>query len=181
MDENEVIAVLLSGYDDDGRVLDAGERGEIFVSSGLAMSGYYGDEQATHETLVEGFVRTGDIGILDADGFLSIVDRKKELVITGGFNVYPAEVERVLAQHPAVGECAVFGLPHPVWGEEVTAAVELRPGTVAVPEELIEHCRALLGPVKSPKSLTIWTNLPRTAVGKVLRREVRAQTLAGTR
>ena len=165
--------------DDDGRVLDAGERGEIFVSSGLAMSGYYGDEQATRETLVDAFVRTGDIGIMDADGFLSIVDRKKELVITGGFNVYPAEVERVLAQHPAVGECAVFGLPHPVWGEEVTAAVELRPGTSAGPDELIEHCRALLGPVKSPKSLTIWTNLPRTAVGKVLRREVRAQTLAG--
>lgn len=167
--------------DDDGRVVDAGERGEIFVSSGLAMSGYYGDEQATRETLVDGFIRTGDIGIVDADGFLSIVDRKKELVISGGFNVYPAEVEQALALHPAVGECAVFGLPHPVWGEEVAAAVELRPGHTAGPDELIEHCRALLGPVKSPKSVAIWPNLPRTAVGKVLRREVRAQTLAGTR
>lgn len=165
--------------DDDGHVLAAGERGEIFVSSGLAMSGYYGDEQATRETLVDGFVRTGDIGILDAEGFLSIVDRKKEVVISGGFNVYPAEVEGALAMHPAVAECAVFGVPHPEWGEAVNAAVELRPGCAASPAELIAHCRALLGAVKAPKAVTIWANLPRTAVGKVLRREVRRQALAG--
>jgi acyl-CoA synthetase (AMP-forming)/AMP-acid ligase II len=165
--------------DDDGRVLGPGERGEIFVSSGLAMSGYYGDEQATRETLVEGFVRTGDIGILDADGFLSIVDRKKEVVISGGFNVYPAEVEAVLAMHPAVAECSVFGVPHPEWGEAVNAAVELRPGCAASPEELIAHCRAQLGAVKTPKVVSVWATLPRTAVGKVLRREVRRLALAG--
>jgi acyl-CoA synthetase (AMP-forming)/AMP-acid ligase II len=167
--------------DEDGRVLGPGERGEICVSSGLAMSGYYGDEQATRDTLVDGFIRTGDVGILDAEGFLSIVDRKKELVITGGFNVYPAEVERALALHPAVADCAVFGLPHAQWGEEVNAAVELKPGVTASPDELIEHCREVLGAVKSPKSLTIWESLPRSAVGKVLRREVRAQTLSGAR
>lgn len=167
--------------DDDGRVVDPGVRGEIFVASGLAMSGYYGDEPATRETLVNGFIRTGDIGVMDADGFLSIVDRKKDMVISGGFNVYPAEVERALALHPAVADSAAFGLPHPVWGEEVNAAVELRPGHTAATDELIEHCRELLGPVKAPKSLTIWANLPRSAAGKVLRREVRARALSGLR
>ncbi|HWA61544.1 MAG TPA: AMP-binding protein [Caulobacteraceae bacterium] len=159
---------------DDGRRTPVGEAGEICVQSDLAMSGYYKDPVATAEVIRDGFVHTGDIGFVDADGFLHIVDRKKELIISGGFNVYPAEVETVVAGHPCVSDCAVVGVADPHWGEAVTAVVELKSGAELTGEDLLAFCRPRLGGVKTPKRVAFWPQLPRSAAGKVLRKEVRA-------
>jgi acyl-CoA synthetase (AMP-forming)/AMP-acid ligase II len=160
--------------DDQGARLPAGEVGEVRVHSDLAMSGYDRNPEATAAVLREGFVYTGDLGFLDDEGFLHLVDRRRDLIITGGFNVYPAEVEQVLASHPAVAECAVVGAPDADWGERVTGVVQLRPGMQATPQELVAHCRERLSGVKAPKEVRIWDDLPRSAVGKVMRRQVRA-------
>lgn len=154
--------------------LPQGEVGEIRVHSDLAMSGYDRNPEATAAVLRDGFIYTGDLGFLDNEGFLHLVDRKRDLIITGGFNVYPTEVEQVLASHPAVAECAVVGAPDLDWGERVTGVVQLRPGMLADAAELIAFCRERLGGVKSPKDVQIWADLPRSAVGKVLRKQVRA-------
>ncbi len=164
--------------DDQGRLLPQGDAGEICVHSDLMMSGYYRDEAATREVIRDGFVHTGDIGFLDAEGFLHIVDRKKDLVITGGFNVYPAEVEQVINDHPAVGDCAVVGVPDADWGEALTAVVELKAGVALSEPELIAFCRPRLGGVKTPKRVHFWSELPRSAAGKVLRKEVRSKLRA---
>ena len=161
--------------DEDGAILTDGVPGEICVQSDLAMSGYYRNEAATAEVLRDGFIHTGDIGFIDGDGFLHIVDRKKDLIITGGFNVYPAEVEQVVNSHPAVSDCGVIGLPDDDWGEAVTAVVEIKPGQSLSAEELLEYCRPKLGGVKSPKHVIFTPELPRSAVGKVLRKEIRSQ------
>ena len=160
--------------DDDGRILGEGERGEICVHSDLMMAGYYKNPAATAETIRSGFVHTGDIGLIDRDGFLHIVDRKKDMIISGGFNVYPAEVEEALRSHNSVAECAVIGVPHADWGEAVVAAVELKPGAAATVQDLTAHARARLGGVKTPKAIEIWPALPRSAIGKVLKKDVKA-------
>jgi acyl-CoA synthetase (AMP-forming)/AMP-acid ligase II len=160
--------------DDDGRTLGPGERGEICVHSDLMMAGYYKNPAATAETIRGGFVHTGDIGLIDAEGFLHIVDRKKDMIISGGFNVYPAEVEEVLRSHNAVAECAVIGVPHPDWGEAVVAAVELKPGATLDAQTLTAFARERLGGVKTPKTIEFWRALPRSAIGKVLKKEVKA-------
>jgi acyl-CoA synthetase (AMP-forming)/AMP-acid ligase II len=161
--------------DNAGRVVPTGESGEICVHSDLMMSGYYNDVAATAEVIKDGMVHTGDIGFVDADGFVHIVDRKKDVIITGGFNVYPAEVEQVVASHPAVADCGAVGMPDPDWGEAVTIVVQLRPGASLEKDELIGFCRPRLGGVKTPKRVEIWSDLPRSAVGKVLRKEIRAR------
>ena len=114
--------------DDEGHLLGPGERGEIVVRGPLVMAGYYKNPEATADASRHGWHHTGDIGYLDGDGYLFIVDRAKDMIITGGFNVYSAEVEQVLLGHPAVQDCAVIGLPDEKWGERVTAVVQLRPG-----------------------------------------------------
>ena len=114
--------------DDDGHLLGPGERGEIVARGPLVMAGYYKNPQATAEAAQHGWHHTGDIGYLDDDNYLFIVDRAKDMIITGGFNVYSAEVEQVLLAHPAVQDCAVIGLPDDKWGERVTAVLQLRPG-----------------------------------------------------
>ncbi|HST40900.1 MAG TPA: AMP-binding protein [Conexibacter sp.] len=159
--------------DDDGRLLAPGERGELVVRGPLVMAGYYRDEAATARTSTNGWHRTGDIGEIDDDGYVYIVDRKRDMVITGGFNVYPSEVEQVLWAHPAVQDCVVIGAPDPKWGEAVTAVVELKDGHAAEETELIAFCRERLGGVKTPKRVQVWDELPRSAVGKVLKRDVR--------
>ncbi|MBL8537947.1 MAG: AMP-binding protein [Hyphomonadaceae bacterium] len=169
------IGTSIAIKDDDGRILAQGGIGEICVHSDLMMSGYYRDQTATADVIREGFVHTGDVGFIDADGFLHIVDRKKDMVITGGFNVYPAEVEQVVASHPAVGECAVVGLPDPDWGEALTVVVELKHGAELTEADLIAFCRPRLGGVKTPKRVEFWTEIPRSAAGKVLRKEVRTR------
>jgi acyl-CoA synthetase (AMP-forming)/AMP-acid ligase II len=160
---------------DQGQVLPQGEVGEICAHSDLMMSGYYRDEAATREAIREGFVHTGDIGFIDTEGFLHIVDRKKDLVITGGFNVYPAEVEQIINDHPDVGDCAVVGVPDADWGEALTAVVELKAQANLSEAELIAFCRPRLGGVKTPKRILFWPELPRSPAGKVLRKDVRTK------
>jgi acyl-CoA synthetase (AMP-forming)/AMP-acid ligase II len=158
-----------------GRLVDTGERGEIVVRGSLVMAGYYKDPAATEEASRGGWHHTGDIGYLDADGYLFIVDRLKDMIITGGFNVYSAEVEQALMQHPAVRDCAVVGLPDDKWGERVAAVVE--PGGEIAPEDLIAFVKARIGSVKAPKQVELWPELPRSRVGKVLKADVRTRLL----
>ncbi|MBY4401984.1 AMP-binding protein [Rhodococcus fascians] len=159
---------------EDGRLLDREERGEIVVRGPLVMQGYHENPDATAEVGAHGWHHTGDIGYLDRAGYLYVVDRAKDMIITGGFNVYSAEVEQALLSHSSVKECAVVGLPDDKWGERVTAAVLLRPGRDASPEDLIAHVKARIGSVKAPKEIQIWTDLPRSKVGKILKTEVRS-------
>ncbi|WP_033292698.1 AMP-binding protein [Amycolatopsis jejuensis] len=159
--------------DNDDRVLPVGERGEICVRGDLVMKGYYGNPEATAEAIRDGWLHTGDIGFLDEQGYLTLTDRKKDLIISGGFNVFPAEVEQVIWAHPAVQDCAVIGVPDERWGEAVTAVVELNEGAELDVEELLELCRARLGPVRTPKQVFITDRLPRSVNGKVLKKDLR--------
>ena len=162
----------------DGHLLPAGEVGEVVARGDLVMSGYWRLPEKTAETLVNGWLHTGDRGLIDERGYLYLKDRLKELVITGGFNVYPIDVENALGQHPAVHECAVFGIPDDKWGEAVQAAVQLRAGQQASEAELIAWVREKLGPVQTPKHIHFRASLPRSPVGKVLKNEVRQAVLA---
>ena len=166
-----IVAIM----DDEGHQLRPGERGEIVVRGPLVMAGYYKNPQATAETSRHGWHHTGDIGYLDSGGYLFIVDRAKDMIITGGFNVYSAEVEQVLLAHPAVQDCAVIGLPDDKWGERVTAVVQPRPGQVVTGDEVRAFVKERLGSVKAPKQVEVWPDLPRSKVGKVLKTEVKAQ------
>lgn len=161
--------------DDEGNLLGPGQRGEIVARGPLVMAGYYKNPQASAEAARHGWHHTGDIGYLDEDGYLFIVDRAKDMIITGGFNVYSAEVEQVLLAHPAVQDCAVIGLPDDKWGERVTAVVQLRPGQTVTDDEVRSFVKERLGSVKAPKQVEIWPDLPRSKVGKVLKVEVKAR------
>lgn len=163
---------------DDGPA-PTGEPGEIVVRSSLRMSGYLHEpEQTAAVRLDGGWQATGDVGYLDEHGYLYIVDRKRDLIISGGFNVFPSEVEQVIWAHPAVKDCAVIGLPDEKWGERVTAVVELKPGAEVDAAELIALCRERIGSVKAPKEV-MFRQLPRSAVGKVLKRDLREEYWAG--
>jgi acyl-CoA synthetase (AMP-forming)/AMP-acid ligase II len=147
------------------------------------MAGYYKDPEATVEAWRHGWHHTGDIGYLDEDGFLFIVDRAKDMVITGGFNVYSTEVEQALMAHPAVADCAVIGLPDEKWGERLTAVLQLRPGTTLDADDLKSFVKGRIGSVKTPKQIEIWADLPRSKVGKVLKTDIKQHILdvaAGT-
>jgi acyl-CoA synthetase (AMP-forming)/AMP-acid ligase II len=159
--------------DDTGKPLPQGETGEICVRSDVVMMGYYKQPDKTAETIIDGWLHTGDLGHIDTEGFLHITDRKKDVIITGGFNVYPSEVEQVLWSHPAVLDCAVIGVPDDKWGEAVKAVVELKPDAQATPDELIALCKAQVGSVKAPKSVDFIASLPRSPVGKVLKKDIR--------
>jgi len=159
--------------DEEGHLLGPGERGEIVARGSLVMAGYYKNPEATADAARHGWHHTGDIGYLDEDGYLFIVDRAKDMIITGGFNVYSAEVEQVLLAHPAVQDCAVVGLPDEKWGERVTAVVQLRPGQAVTEDEVRAFVKDRLGSVKAPKQVEVWPDLPRSKVGKVLKVEVK--------
>jgi acyl-CoA synthetase (AMP-forming)/AMP-acid ligase II len=165
--------------DDDGNILPPDTPGEIVMQSYQLFAGYYRNEAETLASRAFGWHHTGDIGIKDADGYLYVVDRKKDMIISGGFNVYPAEVERVVANHPAVQDCAVIGAPHADWGEQVTAVIELKAGHSATADEIMAFCRERLSGVKTPKAVQFTSELPRSPVGKVLRRKVREPFWAG--
>jgi acyl-CoA synthetase (AMP-forming)/AMP-acid ligase II len=158
---------------EDGTILPTGEVGEICVRGDLVMNGYYNAPEKTAETIIDGWLHTGDVGLYDDEGFLRITDRKKDLIITGGFNVYPSEVEQVIWTHPAVQDCAVIGVPHPDWGEAVTAVVELNDGAELTEEELLAYCRPKLGGIKTPKGAVFVESLPRSPNGKVLKKDIR--------
>ncbi|WP_328443660.1 acyl-CoA synthetase [Amycolatopsis sp. NBC_00438] len=170
--------VTVAILDDEGEPVPRGERGEICVRGSLVMAGYYRNPQATAEASAHGWHHTGDIGFLDGEGYLHIVDRAKDMVITGGFNVYSAEVEQAVMAHDAVRDCAVIGLPDDKWGERVTAVVQLQPGAELDATELIAFVKARVGSVKAPKQIEVWPELPRSTVGKVLKADIRS-TLAG--
>ncbi|PBI82992.1 Long-chain-fatty-acid--CoA ligase [Variovorax boronicumulans] len=161
----------------EGALLPTGESGEIVVRGSLVMRGYYKDPKATQEASRHGWHHTGDIGYLDADGFLFIVDRAKDMIISGGFNVYSAEVEQVLMQHPDVQDSAVVGLPDEKWGERVVAVLQLHAGRSVDAEAIKAFVKSRIGSVKVPKQVEVWADLPRSKVGKVLKKEVRASLL----
>lgn len=165
--------------DDQGNLVPQGRVGEIVVQGGLVMKGYYKNPAATAEASRHGWHHTGDLAYRDEEGYLYLCDRKNEVIITGGFNVYPLEVEQVLLSHDAVQDCAVVGVPDEKWGEAVRAVVELKPGRSASAEELIALCRQRIGSVKAPKSVEFADTLPRSPVGKVMRREVRNRYWTG--
>ena len=164
---------------DDGSLLEPGATGEIVVRGDLVFKGYYEDPAATAAVSTHGWHHTGDIGWRDPQGYVYLVDRKRDLIISGGFNVFPSEVEQVLWSHPAVQDCAVIGVPDERWGEAVKAVVELKPDHATTPGELLAWCRERLGGVKAPKSVEIWELLPRSAIGKVLKKDIRARYWQG--
>ncbi|MFD9033149.1 long-chain fatty acid--CoA ligase [Streptomyces sp. NPDC059567] len=146
--------------------------GELCVRGHNVMKGYFGRPEATAEAIRDGWLHTGDLARVDEDGYYYIVDRKKDLIIRGGFNVYPREVEEVLYEHPAVAEAAVVGLPHPTLGEEVAAAVAPRPGADVTTDELREFVRERVAPYKYPREIKLVEALPKGATGKILKREI---------
>jgi fatty-acyl-CoA synthase len=162
---------------EDGALLPTGERGEVVVRGSLVMAGYHKDVEATAEASRFGWHHTGDIGYLDEENFLYLVDRAKDMIISGGFNVYSAEVERALMAHPDVQDCAVIGLPDEKWGERVVAVLQPKPGTSVSAEEVIAFVKERIGSVKAPKQVEVWADLPRSKIGKVLKPEIRAHLL----
>jgi long-chain acyl-CoA synthetase len=152
------------------RDLPAGEVGELVLRGPQLMDGYYEKPDETAQTLRGGWLYTGDIARVDEDGYFYIVDRKKEMVITGGLNVFPREVEEALYTHPAVMEAAAIGVPDAYRGEVVKAFVVLKPGAPATADEIIAHCRKLIAPFKVPKAVEFRTQLPKSLIGKILRR-----------
>jgi long-chain acyl-CoA synthetase len=154
------------------RELPVGESGELVLRGPQLMDGYYRRPDETALTLRDGWLYTGDIATVDDDGYVAIVDRKKEMIIVSGFNVYPREVEEALATHPAVLDAAAIGIPHPIKGEEVKAFVVLKPGAAASREQIVAHCRERLAPFKVPKEVEFRESLPKTLIGKTLRRQL---------
>lgn len=158
--------------DDNGQEVADGEIGEIAIRGHNVMKGYWGKPEATAEAITDGWFHTGDMARVDEDGYYYIVDRKKDLIIRGGYNVYPREIEEVLHEHPAVAEVAVIGMPHAELGEEVGAAVALKPGATATPEELRTFARDKVAAYKYPRRVWLVDSLPKGPTGKILRREV---------
>ena len=171
--------VRVGVMDPQGRLLPDGERGEIVVQGDLVMKGYFNDPEKTAQALAHGWLHTGDVGWRDAEGYHYIVDRMKDLIVSGGFNISPGEVEQVLWSHPAVADCAVVGVPDALWGETVKAVVELKPGAALDEAQMLAFCRERLGGMKAPKSIEAWEQLPRSPVGKVLKKDIREKYWAG--
>ena len=161
--------------DDEGRPVPPGESGEIRVRGPQVMKGYWNRPEATEEALDNGWLRTGDIGSRDAEGYITVIDRKKDIIISGGANIYPKDVEEALARHPAVAEVAVYGVDHPNWGEAVEAAVVLKQGRTLEPEDITAFARGHLAGYKVPRSVRFLDALPRNPSGKILKRELRAR------
>ncbi|MGN6722549.1 MAG: long-chain-fatty-acid--CoA ligase [Marmoricola sp.] len=160
--------------DDSDNEVPAGEIGEIAIRGHNVMKGYWNRPEATAEAIKDDWFHTGDMARVDEDGFYFIVDRKKELIIRGGFNVYPREIEEVLYEHPAVREAAVIGIPHETHGEEIGAAVALKPGAEATADEIREYVKARVAPYKYPRGVWFVDELPKGATGKILKRVIEA-------
>ena len=162
---------------DGTREVPVGEAGEVVLRGPDLMTGYWNQPEKTAEVLRDGWLYTGDVGVLDADGYLTIVDRIKDLVIVGGFNVFPSEIDEILHQHPKVQEGVAVGLPHPTQGEFIKAYVVPRPGQTLTGEEVIAFCRENLSLYMVPREVEVRTELPKSAIGKVLRRELKEEAL----
>jgi long-chain acyl-CoA synthetase len=160
--------------DDDGNEVPQGDVGEVAIRGHNIMKGYWRREEATAEAIdADGWFKTGDIAKVDEDGYFFIVDRKKELVIRGGFNIYPREIEEVLYEHPDVREAAVIGIPHEALGEEVAAAVALKPGAESTPGELRDFVKQRVAAYKYPRHVWLVDELPKGPTGKILKREIK--------
>jgi len=162
-------------YDDNGKQLPANEVGTVYMKLQQDFS-YKGDDKKTRENRIDNFFTVGDVGYLNEDGFLFLCDRKIDMIISGGVNIYPAEIEAALFNHPAVGDVAVFGIPNPEWGEEVKAVVEPRAGIVAnkqLEQELIAYCNEKLAKFKVPRSIDFIEQMPRDPNGKLYKRKLR--------
>lgn len=179
--ENRIGTIGLPWPDTDAKIMDidtgekempVGESGELVVKGPQVMKGYWNRPDETAKTLRNGWLYTGDIAQMDADGYFKIVDRKKDMIIVGGFNVYPRDVEEVLFQHPKILEAAVAGVPDPKSGERVKAYIVLKPGQTATVEEIMEYCRENLTGYKRPHEIEFRDSLPKTMVGKILRRQL---------
>jgi acyl-CoA synthetase (AMP-forming)/AMP-acid ligase II len=160
--------------DEEGRPVPVGEVGEIIVKGDTVMSGYWNNPEATSKSLRDGWLWTGDVGSFDEDGFLTLKDRSKDMIISGGSNIYPREIEDVLNLHPAVAECSVVGRPHPEWGEEVVAFVVARPGATLTSADLDRLCLDNIARFKRPKDYRFIDALPKNNYGKILKTELRA-------
>jgi fatty-acyl-CoA synthase len=165
--------VSMRVMNEEGQICGPNEVGELQVAGEAVCSGYWKNPQASRDANPDGWFRTGDLVYYDDEGFFYIVDRKKDMFISGGENVYPVEIESVIYQHPAVSECAVIGVPDPKWGEIGKAVVVLKPGATLTGDELLEHCRKLLARYKVPKLVEFRDALPKSAAGKILKRELR--------
>jgi acyl-CoA synthetase (AMP-forming)/AMP-acid ligase II len=172
--------VRLGIMDEQGRLLGPRQTGEIVARGALVTPGYHNLPEATAEVRTFGWHHTGDVGYRDEDGFFYIVDRKKDMIITGGFNVYTGEVEACLMSIPGVYECAVVGVPHEKWGEAVLAFVVRREGSSITEEEIIATCKDKLGGVKAPKSVEFLEEIPKTPAGKIDRKKLRAPYWEGS-
>ena len=161
------------------RELPPGEMGEIAVRGEVVMKGYWKNPEATAETLRGGWLHTGDLGIMDERGYVYILDRAKDMIISGGENIYSREIEDTIVKHPAVYEVAVIGVPDEKWGEAIKAVVSLRPGQKATAEEIIDFCKQHLASYKKPKSVDFIDAIPKNPYGKVLKRELREKYWAG--
>jgi long-chain acyl-CoA synthetase len=167
------IGVQVRIVDEEGKDVEPGEVGEITVRSKQVMVEYWHKPEDTKANVVKGWLHTGDMGYYDDEGYIYIVDRKKDMIISGGENVYPREVEEVLYRHPAVLEAAVIGIPDPYWIEKVHAVVATKKGKTTTPEELIAFCKKEIAGYKTPKSIDIVDALPKNPAGKILKRELR--------
>ena len=162
--------------DDQDQPVPANVVGELTCRGPNVMKGYYKDPEGTAEALRGGWLHTGDLARMDEEGFVYIVDRKKDMIISGGENIYPRELEEVLYRHPQIQDAAVVGIPDPLWGESVKAFVVLRKGAVLREEEVVEYCKAHLASYKKPRSVVFADSLPRNPSGKVLKNVLRNQT-----
>ena len=169
--------VRLRIVDDRGQPLPPGERGEIWVRGPNVMKGYFKNPGATAAAIQDGWLRTGDIGYLDEEGFLFVVDRKKEMIIRGGYNVYPREVEEALYAHKDVLEAAIVGTPDARLGEEIVAYVVVRPGARPSAEALLDHCRGALADYKLPRRICFVEALPKGTTGKIDKKVIRSWAL----
>ena len=164
---------------EDGQEVPRGEPGEICVSGNLVTLGYLDNPEATATAHKDGWLWTGDVGVMNEDGYIQIVDRSKDMIITGGFNVYPNEIEQVISEDPAVQECAVIGVPDEKWGEAVKAVIQFKPGQELDEAVLMAEVKAKLGSVKTPKTIEFIDDLPRSPNGKVMKTELRKKYWSG--
>ncbi|MCP4683265.1 MAG: long-chain fatty acid--CoA ligase, partial [Desulfobacterales bacterium] len=151
-----------------------GQPGEICVKGKHVMMGYWKNPEATQEAVKGGWYHTGDMGYMDENGFIYMTDRKADMIISGGENVYPKETEDVIYEHPSVQECTVVSAPDPKWGEKVQAVVVFKPGMDATQDEIIDFCKGKLAGYKCPKSVVFWDELPKTIIGKILKKDIKA-------
>jgi acyl-CoA synthetase (AMP-forming)/AMP-acid ligase II len=174
-----ILGAELKLLDDSGNEVPAGTMGEICFSNKTSVDRYWNKPEETAETFRQGWFHTGDMGRMDEEGYVYILDRKKDIIVSGAENISAREVENVIYAHPAVQDCAVIGVPSEKWGEEVKAVIVPRQGMTVASEEITEYCRDKMAGYKIPKSVEIWKELPKNPTGKILKKEIRAMYRTG--